>query len=229
MFFRMITAAPQNHLTQENAICDPKHTKHPSPPQNINAYYRNRMYDPKTPDMWAKTPPRRHKTKHVFYQNTTASSITYGFFRRNTLFSACITEKCNTEYSTEHKLQGEQTGLKRTDPYTTLIASAPFPMRPRKKNAIPICRTDMPDRNNKKRTFERPLIDFQLKTCCKKHGIFAPNTQTNRNLPQKNTNIMRLFQRLFFYYRHNHLLFPHKTAPPQWNTVKQTKNHRKFV
>lgn len=100
-----------------------------------------------------KTPPRRHKTKHVFYQNTATSSITYDFFHRNTLFSACITEKCNTEYSTEHKIRGKQTGIKRTDPYTTLIASAPFPMRPRKKNAIPICRTGLPDRNNKKTDF----------------------------------------------------------------------------
>lgn len=161
LFFRMITTAPQNHLTQENAICDPKHTpaysKNARPPPKktpsltpkapITATKHQRILPPsdvhpKTPDMWAKKHRPTDKTKHMFYQNTTTSSITYDFFHRNTLFSACITEKCNTEYSTEHKIQGEQTRIKRTDPYTALIASAPFPMRPRKKKR----NTHMPDR-----------------------------------------------------------------------------------
>lgn len=107
--------------------------------------HRHRMSTPKHRICEQKTPPHRHKTKHVFYQNTTTSSITYGFFHRNTLFSTCITEKRNTEYSTEHKIQGEQTRIKRTDPYTALIASAPFPMRPHKKTQYPyagqICQT----------------------------------------------------------------------------------------
>lgn len=169
LFFRMITATPQNHLTQENSICDPKHT--PAYSKNDRPPPKKPTFTYKTPSAIShktsthitaivcttpkhriceqKTPPRRHKTKHVFYQNTATSSITYDFFHRNTLFSACITEKCNTEYSTEHKIQGEQTRIKRTDPYTVLIASSPFPMRPRKKNTRPLCRTDMPNRNNK--------------------------------------------------------------------------------
>lgn len=78
--------------------------------QNINTYYRNRMHDPKTPDMWAKTPPRRHKTKHVFYQNATTSSITYGFFHRNTLFSACIIENAtrSTAQNTKYKANKQE-------------------------------------------------------------------------------------------------------------------------
>ena len=144
------------------------------------------MYDPKTPDMCAKPPPRRPKTKHVFYQNTATSSITYDFFHRNTLFSACITEKCNTEYSTEHKIQGKQTGIKRTDPYAALIASAPFPMRPRKKNTRPLCRTDMPDRNNKMTGFSGDTLQvFNLKPAAKKHGFFAPTLKQTGNYPKK--------------------------------------------
>ena len=122
----MITATPQNHLTQENAICDQKHTptsskkiaatKKPSftskTPSAIShktstPAHRHRMSTPKHRICEQKTPPHRHKTKQVFYQNTTTSSITYGFFHRNTLFSACITEKCNTEYSTEHKIKAK--------------------------------------------------------------------------------------------------------------------------
>ena len=81
-------------------------------------------------------------------------------FPQKHTFSACITEKCNTEYSTEHKIQGEQTGIKRTDPYTALIASAPFPMRPRKKAQYPyvgqICQTGI----TKKTDFSADPLQF---------------------------------------------------------------------
>ena len=186
------------------------------------------MYDPKTPDMWAKNTATsaQNQTRVLSKHRHIINNLR--LFPQKHTFSAYITEKCNTEYSTEHKIQGKQTEIKRTDPYTTLIASAPFPMRPRKKNAIPICRTDMSDRNNKKRTFERPLIDFQLKTCCKKHWFFAPNTQTNRNLPQKTPPSCGFFKDFSFIITKSTCFSPTKTDP-RWNTVKQTKNHRKFV
>ena len=211
----MITAAPQNHLTQENAICDPKHTP---------VYSKNdRPHTKKTPSLTPKAPITATKHQRILPQSYVRPQNT-GYVRKTTAtpaqnqtrvlskhhhiinnlrlfpqkhtFSACITEKRNTEYSTEHKIQGKQTGIKRTDPYTTLIAYAPFPMRPRKTNAIPIYRTDMPNRNNKKTDFWRPLTGFQLKNCCK-NTEFSPQHSNKPEFTPKKLQHYAAFSKTF--------------------------------
>lgn len=188
-------------------------------PQNINTYYRNRMYDPKTPDMCAKPPPRRHKTKHVFYQNTTASSITYGFFRRNTLFSACITEKRNTEYSTEHKIKAKNMNyadrsLHRTHHLRTVSDTLTQKMQ------HPYAR---PEQQNN-RLYKRYLTGFLLKTCCKKHRIFA-STLKQTELTQKKHQHHAAFSKTFL------LLSPKAPAfPPQKQALDETLwNKQKII
>ena len=239
LFFRMITATPQNHRTQENAICDPKHTpaysKNDRPPtkkanlylqnakhhlpQNINTYYRNRMYDPKTPDMWAKTPPRRHKTKHVFYQNTTASSITYGFFRRNTLFSACIIEKRNTEYSTEHKIKAKNMNyadrsLHRAYRLRT-VSDAPTQKK---------FNTPMPDRNNKITGFTGDTLQVFNLTPAAKNTEFSPQHSNKPEITQKKHHHHAAFSKTFL------LLSPKSPAfSPQKNrpSMKHCETNKK--
>ena len=126
LFFRMITAAPQNHLTQENAICDPKHTP---------AYSKNDRPTPKkTPSLTPKAPITATKHQRILPQSYVRPQNT-GYVRKTTAtpaqnqtrvlskhhhiinnlwlfpqkhtFSACITEKCNTKYSTEHKIKAK--------------------------------------------------------------------------------------------------------------------------
>ena len=178
------------------------------------------------------TPAHRHRMstpKHRICEQNTASPAqnqtrvlskhhhiinNLRLFPQKHTFSACIIENAtrstaqNTKYkANKQELSGAILTPRLSPPHRFRCAHA-------KKNAIPIYRTDMPDRNNKKRTFGRPLTGFQLKTCCKKHRIFASTLKQTGTYPKKNINIMRLFQRLFFYYRQNHLLFFHKTAPP---------------
>ena len=99
-------------------------------------------------------------------------------------------------------------------------------MRPSKKTQYPyagqICQTGI----TKKHAFQAIPYRFSAKNLLQKTRNFRPNTQTNRKLPQKNTTIMRLFQRLFFYYRQIHLFFPHKTALNEtlWNKQKIIEN-----
>lgn len=183
------------------------------------------MYDPKTPDMCAKPPPRRHKTKHVFYQNTTTSSITYGFFRRNTLFSACITEKCNTECSTEHKIKAKNMNyadrsLHRTHhPHTVSDA-------PTQKNTRPLCRTDMPDRNNKITGFSGDTLQvFNLKPTAK-NTEFSPQHSNKPELTPKNPRHHAAFSKTFLLLSPKSPAFFPTTLPNEtlWNKQKIIEN-----